>query len=433
MPSDKTCPACGHEQDASLPECARCGIIFAKWKDRETREEYRRRAPGAGLAGRSPAKQAWTLACLVLLAGGMTHYRSSKARASAVASFAEQSAWTADRPGAAAPTGKPGGLDATFASWSRRFDSVLGKGGAYTKLYNETSAKALLKEYAVMQGVYRMEERDARWRYGSVKDLFGDGGSKSLISERLYRAWDGHPSPRAANGYLFAEIDTGADGLPLDRTKRAGLCAYPERPGRSGEKVILMLLDDDRRYGLPHGVESPDVGQGRDWNYYVAEYAKAGKPARVWPTPRELSDVFRVQAQYAPGQAVTAARGEIEQASKDAGAPLVPPEDLRKAEKRAEPALNAGDARAKLHAVRAALYLYFEDTGRVPTRTEGLSALTAGAAPYLKPSDAVDAWGRPFNFRLETVPKGVMEEHSIYVYSSGPDGLPDTPDDVHLR
>ena len=33
------CPKCGHEQNENLAECARCGVIFSKFKDREVKRE----------------------------------------------------------------------------------------------------------------------------------------------------------------------------------------------------------------------------------------------------------------------------------------------------------------------------------------------------------------------------------------------------------
>ena len=81
----------------------------------------------------------------------------------------------------------------------------------------------------------------------------------------------------------------------------------------------------------------------------------------------------------------------------------------------------------------AALDVFCRDTGRLPTKEEGLAALvmpppaTRGwRGPYLKRLPA-DPWGLPYSYRLRAGHDGATRGEAV---SAGPDGKFGTADDV---
>ena len=93
---------------------------------------------------------------------------------------------------------------------------------------------------------------------------------------------------------------------------------------------------------------------------------------------------------------------------------------------RVQPRLNTNEIRSKLHRVRTALYQYNTMTEEIP---EGFDEVID--AGYLLVADVTDPWGRRFAFRKEKkTSSGFYEEYDLFVYSQGPDGIPDNADDV---
>lgn len=82
--------------------------------------------------------------------------------------------------------------------------------------------------------------------------------------------------------------------------------------------------------------------------------------------------------------------------------------------------------------VRNAIESFRGDVGRVPTTAEGLAVLTARPlsvplwrGPYMLAAVKQDPWGNPYVYTT-TDPKGVQ----FSLFSAGPDGVPNTTDDV---
>ncbi|MBM4090614.1 MAG: type II secretion system protein GspG [Planctomycetes bacterium] len=90
-------------------------------------------------------------------------------------------------------------------------------------------------------------------------------------------------------------------------------------------------------------------------------------------------------------------------------------------------------AKAQLNAFEAALDIYQLDIGTYPTNQQGLQALrvappdlldpTKWQRPYLKKDIPPDPWGNPYQYEM-------LGAEQYRVYSVGPDGQPDTEDDV---
>ena len=85
--------------------------------------------------------------------------------------------------------------------------------------------------------------------------------------------------------------------------------------------------------------------------------------------------------------------------------------------------------KAKLAHVRTALYMYNAESGDIPA---GFGEVIQQG--YLTAGDVRDPWGRDFAFRSEkkASSNAFTEAYEIFVYSAGPDGVPDNGDDVFL-
>ena len=88
-------------------------------------------------------------------------------------------------------------------------------------------------------------------------------------------------------------------------------------------------------------------------------------------------------------------------------------------------------------AIGTALDLFEADMGRYPTAEEGLAALyempgagedASWKGPYLKQrATPTDPWGQPYNYRY---PSEKIAGEPYDLYSSGPDKMSDTEDDI---
>jgi len=94
----------------------------------------------------------------------------------------------------------------------------------------------------------------------------------------------------------------------------------------------------------------------------------------------------------------------------------------------------AKTARLQIENFSTSLDLYFLDSGRYPTTSEGLEALVKRAGdtpawngPYLKGGSVpADPWGRPYVYRSPG-------EHGNYdIYSLGPDGRGESDSNVAI-
>ncbi len=91
-------------------------------------------------------------------------------------------------------------------------------------------------------------------------------------------------------------------------------------------------------------------------------------------------------------------------------------------------------AKADLNTLTAALRGYEVDNTFLPTTEQGLMALVTKPASRPAPQNwtnklkkpILDSWGNPYNYRRP----GSKDKGGFDVYSSGPDGQPDTGDDI---
>ena len=136
-----------------------------------------------------------------------------------------------------------------------------------------TSGFAELKKFSTAQNILFVEEgRFAR----DLEELRAFGGG--LIEERVVRASYRAASPTALNGYLFSEID------PHTRVQ-AGLAAYPETIGKTGDKIIIILIDDGRGDGPTE--ERPISGDNT--RIFFAQAKDIHLPFTQWPSESELA------------------------------------------------------------------------------------------------------------------------------------------------
>lgn len=97
-------------------------------------------------------------------------------------------------------------------------------------------------------------------------------------------------------------------------------------------------------------------------------------------------------------------------------------------------------AAASMRNLAAAVTAFCADTGRLPTNGEGLLVLVerplgvrGWRGPYLAVSSwqpgTLDPWGRGYRYINTTRPGG---RQSFAIISSGPDGVPDSKDDLRV-
>ena len=91
---------------------------------------------------------------------------------------------------------------------------------------------------------------------------------------------------------------------------------------------------------------------------------------------------------------------------------------------------NMTSVRGSLSALETTLLRYKMANGGLPTEAQGLEALTIGGAKlkkaFLKPDGIKDPWGRVFQYRNPAKKSG----EDFDIFSMGPDGQPDTADDL---
>lgn len=151
-----------------------------------------------------------------------------------------------------------------------------------------TQAMSYLKKYQVAANVSQVETG----RYGLLQNIYENGDPSGLISDELYQAWDGHVSPQPLEGYLFSSVETDPSGAPIDQSERAGLCAYPSEPGKTGDLIVCVLADP--RHFTAEALEGGGyVSHGEEWTFYSASYEDIGEPVRHWPSDDELAGKFR--------------------------------------------------------------------------------------------------------------------------------------------
>ena len=91
-------------------------------------------------------------------------------------------------------------------------------------------------------------------------------------------------------------------------------------------------------------------------------------------------------------------------------------------------------AKADLNALTAALRGYEVDNTFLPTTEQGLMALVTKPSSRPTPQNwtnklkkpLLDSWGNPYHYRRP----GTKDKGGFDVFSAGPDGLPETADDI---
>lgn len=94
-----------------------------------------------------------------------------------------------------------------------------------------------------------------------------------------------------------------------------------------------------------------------------------------------------------------------------------------------EDTANIVRARADCKTIAMTLTQYKVRHSRLPTQGEGLAPLTKGpdGSSLIKQEALTDPWGQPYQYRNPSR-KG---NGSFDVFSAGPDGQPESPDDVY--
>ncbi|HYE21496.1 MAG TPA: type II secretion system protein GspG [Tepidisphaeraceae bacterium] len=99
-----------------------------------------------------------------------------------------------------------------------------------------------------------------------------------------------------------------------------------------------------------------------------------------------------------------------------------------------DPAAVAPGAQKSMASIAEALSAFKADVGRYPTTTEGLRSLIdkplrndKWKGPYLKqPLLLTDPWKRPYGYKFP----GASDPKGFDLFSPGPDGRPDTGDEI---
>jgi hypothetical protein len=159
----------------------------------------------------------------------------------------------------------------------------------FQKRFNQSKALSCLREWQVAQCVYeQMNPGSNRNRYAQrMIELYDAPDAQPrrlyLIDKDLADAWDGNDRPVALGGYLFADI---APDIP---SAQIGLCAYPEKPGESGDAMLILLIDDTK---LSMTKEGRPAQSGNEIRIYATLYNNIGAPLRTWPGEEELETNF---------------------------------------------------------------------------------------------------------------------------------------------
>lgn len=271
-----------------------------------------------------------------------------------------------------------------------------------------TKAMSLLKQYQVAEFVFYQE----RGRLADMKELNAD--PMGALEKSLVDAWDAQAKPVPLQGYLFSDLLKDERGQPLDREKRAGLCAYPTEPAAS-RPVLCMLLD----------VQTDEM-----WNFYRADSQKVGA-VRRWPDAYEFQTAFVKLKKRSPQEALA----EAKDLAAKAGAAVYPrPEMAEKAQRareQGEREVFEMGVKSKLLRAKLMAELFDHEHQRLPTPVEGLKEFTKQSDSELKESDLRDPWGTPFHYTRRRKSAGAIGAEVIEAYSAGPDRQPGTPDDIY--
>ena len=267
---------------------------------------------------------------------------------------------------------------------------------------NATKVMSLMKKYQVAQFIYMTEDHGG---FASLGALFSKKTGPMLDDTEFRDAWDGAAQPIPLQGYFFSDIEQDSNGRLLDRSRYAGLCAYPQVPARH-RPALLMLLDFAAN------------NEADMWHFYEADSRLTGGAVRQWPGETSFGRVWMARRKYSPQEGLAKARQTFSQAPEEARArpaPTVPydPDQYMPA----------------LHKVRTALQHRRDESGKFPRETEGLQGLLKDGIG-LEEKDLMDAWGTPIHYRLFERKPGNPATEEAEVSSAGPDRQFSTADDL---
>ncbi len=187
-------------------------------------------------------------------------------------------------------------------------------GMSLLKKANETSALAQLRKYSIAQNLMMAEQG----RYAQSLSTLYDEGYMPGRDRRLLAAWEGAGAPKPLSGYVFADIVEHESGGELDGRFRSGLSAHPVVPGESGDRVLLILLDEESA-PMPAEVDGGFIG-GANWRLFWAKHEDVNIPLTQWPSDLELQSTFHEIRKRTPQEGVR----EAERLAGDAEAGRTP-------------------------------------------------------------------------------------------------------------
>ena len=181
------------------------------------------------------------------------------------------------------------------------------RGMGVLKKSNESSALAQLKRYSSEQSSLLVHEGSFAHK---LSDLYTHLGYREKRDTRLLGAWHRSEAPVPLKGYLFADIQEDEDGGALTDGFRCGLSAYPAEPGVSGDRVMLILLDE-RSVPMPSDADGGFVG-GDNWRLFWAKPEDIEAPVTRWPTEHELQSTFHELRTRTPQEGLRDAQEAID-------------------------------------------------------------------------------------------------------------------------
>lgn len=158
-----------------------------------------------------------------------------------------------------------------------------GESGVFKKS-NQTNAMAKLRNFGTVNSIFYAE----RMEYSDLQGLYREG----YIAREFFDAWDKNANPTPFQGYLFTDITEYSNGGPMDRHARSGLCAYPVKPGSSGDKIFLILLDDRFSEVVGGNPEEGGFASTGGSKLLAVPYNKVAGPVTRWPSDEEMKFLY---------------------------------------------------------------------------------------------------------------------------------------------
>jgi hypothetical protein len=171
----------------------------------------------------------------------------------------------------------------------------------------ETSALSELKKFSTAQNILMVEEG----RFAcDLRELESLGGG--LMNAGMVQASPRAASPRALNGYFYSQLQPRSD-------LQAGLLAYPAEIGRTGDKALMILIDEGRG---PGPSEAHPVS-GDNARLFFAPAKNLDLPFSHWPAESELVSDWREIRRRSPKEGLR----EAEQIFEDFQSGKIPEQD----------------------------------------------------------------------------------------------------------